>query len=184
MTDIWARVDEAIDTDPLQLRDIVAEVLRRAEYAEGQLSSLRDHRTRWETEHAEAERLRAELAEANEAYLATVKAAHEGGAALQRRAERAEARCELTEEATNRWYAAHEQAAAERDALRAAVKTAREAFDGTTPGAGGNSKLDALLQRAAAGQLLFTDDAQNLGRIVTELLNRLARIQAALDGGA
>lgn len=72
-----------------------------------------------------------------------------------------------------------EEAEAERDQWKARAEQAIKAFDGTTPGAGGNSKLDALLQRAAAGQV-STDDAQNLGRIVTELLNRLARILAAL----
>lgn len=35
MADIWARVDEAIDTDPLQLRGIVAELLAHVEHAEG-----------------------------------------------------------------------------------------------------------------------------------------------------
>jgi hypothetical protein len=41
MSDIWARVDEAIDTDPLQLRDIVAELLSRAETAEAGNERLR-----------------------------------------------------------------------------------------------------------------------------------------------
>lgn len=49
-TDIWTRVDEAIDTDPLKLRGIVAELLARAEHAEAELSSRRDHNTRWELE--------------------------------------------------------------------------------------------------------------------------------------
>lgn len=41
MSDIWARVDEAIDTDPLQLRDIVAELLARAAKAEAGLAEAR-----------------------------------------------------------------------------------------------------------------------------------------------
>lgn len=43
MADIWDRVNEAIDTDPLQLRAIVTELLARAEHAEegAQLSSER-----------------------------------------------------------------------------------------------------------------------------------------------
>lgn len=44
--DIWARVDEAIDTDPLQLRGIVAELLARAVKAESALNQLRAY-ARW-----------------------------------------------------------------------------------------------------------------------------------------
>lgn len=67
--DIWSRVDEAIDTDPLLLRGIVAELLARAEAAEGQLSARREHETRWglerqkrETAEAEARKMRDGLA--------------------------------------------------------------------------------------------------------------------------
>jgi chromosome segregation ATPase len=123
-------------TDPAVLRALLAErtaelgeALRRAEFAEdsARLRQERLDQTRRELAEVsrEVERLRAELAEANAAYLATVKAAHEGGAMLQRRAERAETRAELAEAATNRWYAANEAAEAERDALKAAVERAR-----------------------------------------------------------
>jgi hypothetical protein len=76
--DIWARVDEAIDTDPLQLRDIVAELLARAEKAEAKLAATKAAFERaWEV-HGEicSER---ELAEAR----AAIERAREGlGAAL------------------------------------------------------------------------------------------------------
>jgi hypothetical protein len=42
--DIWARVDEAIDTNPLQLRDIVGELLARAEQAEAVIEAKRGKR--------------------------------------------------------------------------------------------------------------------------------------------
>lgn len=41
MIDIWARVDEAIDTDPLLLRGIVGELLARAEAAEAVVDQFR-----------------------------------------------------------------------------------------------------------------------------------------------
>jgi chromosome segregation ATPase len=99
-TDVWARVDEAIDTDPLLLRGIVAEVLARAEHAEGELSSLRDHRARWQTEHERAERLAAELkqeehhfAQLGELYVHACRGASERKS-LRLRAEQAEAEVE------------------------------------------------------------------------------------------
>lgn len=120
MADIWARVDEAIDTDPLQLRDIVAELLRRAEKAEavieakrgtrdtemgrlrGQIKRERTH-ARMAQQHAmrcDASQAEAEAAQAcAEANLAKLKAEHLRAAAehehkidaLTGRAERAEA---------------------------------------------------------------------------------------------
>lgn len=88
--DIWARVDQAIDTDPLQLRNIVAELLARATHAENELAALRDHRARWQTEHARAERLTAERNAAHN----RIAALDANGAELLTRAEQAEAAIE------------------------------------------------------------------------------------------
>ncbi|MCO6011443.1 hypothetical protein NE236_41490 [Actinoallomurus purpureus] len=127
MSDIWTRVDEAIDTDPLQLRDIVAEVLSRAERAEqeaerlrGELATAREERdlaiahdrqpypTAWAYEQAckalETQRQRAEQAEA------------ERDAVLKTAVEHAEDRAKALEEL--------DDLKAERDAAHAAIRSA------------------------------------------------------------
>lgn len=66
---------------------------------------------------------------------------------------------------------------AERSA--ATVQRARDAFDGTSPGAP-NPNLDALIGRALDGRASVQDVA-DLARVNAELRRRLAQVHAALD---
>lgn len=59
--DIWARVDEAIDTDPLQLRGIVADLLARVEHAEDAAQLHGERADRWRRER---DAIKASVAEA------------------------------------------------------------------------------------------------------------------------
>jgi hypothetical protein len=66
--------------------EYLAHMTARAVYAEGQLSALRDHRARWETEKARADALRLERDE----WRSRVKDMDEGRIAAEQRASRAE----------------------------------------------------------------------------------------------
>jgi hypothetical protein len=114
----------------------LAESEARAEHAEGELSSLRDHCSRWETEHAEVERLQAKLAEAKEdveigdekigelngiTIRLEKRAAHSD--AQRRRADELEAERDLLAAKVEQIYAVDREAMAmvraERDTLKA-----------------------------------------------------------------
>jgi chromosome segregation ATPase len=102
----------------------LAEAEARAEFAEGELSALRDHCARWETEKARADKAEAELAEARESRLHRDQDCY-----WRRRTETAESERDALEikfadERLRTGQLADEvnQAEVERDALKAEVE--------------------------------------------------------------
>jgi ABC-type transporter Mla subunit MlaD len=123
VADIWARVDEAIDTDPLQFRGIVAELLARAEHAEGAAQVNRERANEFRQERdalkAAMERVRRAVVDVYGEDYAGEDAVFEVERLFRHLAEH-ETNVQRILQAKN---GAIEQAEAERDALKAAIET-------------------------------------------------------------